>query len=145
MKFSYKLSDGIHILTFLSIYKDDDLSSKKIADSIGSNASVVRGLMVDLREAGLITTHQGSATPLLSKKTTHISIYDVYIAISMDHNLLHIDPKTNPDCIVGGNIQSTLNEIYEDVEMNAYNRMKQITIANVIDGILTRHSHSNDS
>lgn len=63
----------------------------------------------------------------------------------MDHNLLHIDPKTNPDCIVGGNIQSTLNEIYEDVEMNAYSRMKQITIANVIDGILTRHGHSNDS
>lgn len=28
MKFSYKLSDAIHILTFLSIYKDDNLSSK---------------------------------------------------------------------------------------------------------------------
>lgn len=30
MKFSYKLSDAIHILTFLSIYKDDNLSSKKL-------------------------------------------------------------------------------------------------------------------
>lgn len=47
--------------------------------------------MVDLRKAGLITTHQSSATSLLSK-----------------------------------------NYPYEDVEMNAYSRMKQITIANVI-------------
>ncbi len=52
------------ILTFLSIYKNDNLSSKKIADSIVSNASVVHGLMVDLRKAGLI---QSSATSLLSK------------------------------------------------------------------------------
>ena len=26
----------------------------------------------------------------------------------MDHALLHVDPKTNPQCIVGGNIQNTL-------------------------------------
>lgn len=91
MKFSYKLSDAIHILTFLSIYKDDNLSSKKIADSIISNASMVHGLMVDLRKTGLITTHQGSATSLLSKNYPH-----------------------------------------ENAEMNAYSRIKQVTIANVI-------------
>ncbi|WP_417064785.1 hypothetical protein [Leuconostoc suionicum] len=47
--------------------------------------------MVDLRKTGLIITHQGSATSLLSKNYPH-----------------------------------------EDVEMNAYSRMKQVTIANVI-------------
>lgn len=47
--------------------------------------------MVDLRKTGLIITHQGSATSLLSK-----------------------------------------NYPNEDVEMNAYSRMKQVTIANVI-------------
>lgn len=56
----------------------------------------------------------------------------MWVVFLMDHNLLHIDPKTNPNCIIGGNIKSTLNEIFEDVEMNAYSRIKQVTIANVI-------------
>lgn len=50
----------------------------KIADSIVSNASVVHGLMVDLRKAGLITYNTskfGNITAI--KKTAHISIYDV--------------------------------------------------------------------
>ena len=34
MKYSYKLSDAIHLLSYLDIYKDGDLSSKAIANSI---------------------------------------------------------------------------------------------------------------
>lgn len=44
--------------------KNNDLSSKAIAASIGSSPSVVRQLMSDLRKAGLIETRKG-ATPLL--------------------------------------------------------------------------------
>ncbi|HCU42393.1 transcriptional regulator [Leuconostoc pseudomesenteroides] len=136
MRFSYKLSDAIHILAFLDIYRDGDLSSKMIAASIGANASVVRNLMSELRESGFITTRQGAVTPMLAKSPSEISLYDVYIAISIDHNLLHIDPKTNPDCIVGGNIQQTLNGIYSEIETTAYDRMKSISISDVIKDIL---------
>ena len=45
MKFSYKLSDAIHILAYLEIFKDGDRSSRQIAASIEANPSVVRSLM----------------------------------------------------------------------------------------------------
>lgn len=141
MRFSYKLSDAIHILAFLDIYRDGDLSSKMIAASIGANASVVRNLMSELRESGFITTRQGAVTPMLAKLPSEISLYDVYIAISIDHNLLHIDPKTNPDCIVGGNIQQTLNGIYSEIEMTAYDHMKSVNISDVIKDILVLQQH----
>ena len=48
MKYSYKLSNAIHILTYVDIYKNDDLSSARIAASIEANASVVRNLMSKL-------------------------------------------------------------------------------------------------
>lgn len=140
MRFSYKLSDAIHILAFLSIYENDDLSSQRIADSIGSNASVVRNLMSDLRTASLIITRQGTASPQLAQNIADISVYDVYMAITMDHNLLHIDPKTNPDCIVGANIQSTLDVIYSDIETTAHDEMKKITIKSIVDDILAQHN-----
>jgi DNA-binding IscR family transcriptional regulator len=142
MKYSYKLSDAIHILTYLIIYKDGDLSSKMIAASIESNASTVRNLMSDLRSAGLITTRAGSATPALSIAPEKISILDVYKAINMDHDLLHIDPKTNPQCVVGGNIQAVLDDAYTEIQQSAFQKMDEITIADITEGILQRHQQS---
>lgn len=139
MKYSHKLSDAIHILAYLIIYKNEDLSSKAIAASIESNASVVRNLMSDLRKAGLIITKPGSATPTLGVEPTHITIYDVFQAINMDHDLLHVDPKTNPQCIVGGNIQDALNGYYDEIQQAAFKRMKDITIQTITDDIWSRH------
>lgn len=141
MKYSYKLSDAIHLLSYLDIDKDGDLSSKAIANSIESNPSIIRQLMSDLRKAGIIETQKGKAAPALKKDPKDISLYDIYQAINMDHTLLHIDPKTNPKCIVGGNIQQSLNHFYDEIEDFAYTRMKQITLADVIGDILERESN----
>lgn len=140
MKYSYKLSDAIHLLSYSKIYQDGNLSSKAIAASINSNPSVVRQLMSDLRKANLIDTRKGSATPTLAKKPQEISLLDIYQAINMDHSLLHVDPTTNPHCIVGGNIQNTLNGFYNEIELAAFTKMSQITLQDVIGDILKRHA-----
>ena len=67
MKFSHKLSDAVHLLVYIEIFPDDDLSSRAIARSIVTNPSMVRSLMMDLRKAGLLKTKQGSAEPELAK------------------------------------------------------------------------------
>ena len=142
MKFSYKYSDAIHILAYLDIYRDGDLSSRMIASSIEANPSVVRNLMRELKSAGLITTHQGSASSSLAKDPAEISLYDIYEAVDINHDLIHIDPKTNPACIVGGNIQNTLSDAYDQIQQAAFNEMKTISLQNIIDGILKRHQAS---
>ena len=58
----------------------------------------------------------------------------------MDHDLLHVDPKTNLKCIVGGNIQASLEKYYDQIQAAAFNEMKQISLADVIDDILQRQS-----
>ncbi|GAY73984.1 Rrf2 family transcriptional regulator [Lentilactobacillus kosonis] len=140
MKYSYKLSDAIHILTYLIVYQEGDLSSRAIANSIETNSSAVRGLMVDLKRAGIINTQQGSSEPTLSRPADQITMFDVYQAINMDHDLIHVDPKTNPNCIVGSNIQDTLNEVYQNVEQAAFRSMAETTIQEIIDGVLQRES-----
>lgn len=54
MKYSYKLSDAVHLLSYLHVYQDGDLSSKAIADSIESNPSVVRQLMYSDLNSGFL-------------------------------------------------------------------------------------------
>lgn len=138
LKYSHKLSDAVHILAYLDIFHDGDLSSRAIAASIESNPSVVRALSSDLRKAGLLSSQQGVAKAELAKNPAEISLYDIFMAINADHNLLHIDPKTNPKCVVGGNIQAVLTDAYEQVENQAFAAMKKITLQAIIDQIKTR-------
>lgn len=140
MKFSYKLSDAIHILAYIVIYGNGDLSSRAIAASVESNASVIRGLMGDLTKAGLISTVSGSAKPRLARNPGDITVLDIYKAVNMNHNLLHIDPKTNPMCIVGGNIQDTLGNFYTEIEETAYAKMNELSLKDIIDDIQVRQS-----
>ena len=141
MKFSHKLSDAIHILAYLDIFKDGDRSSKQIAASIEANPSVVRNLMSDLRRAGLIQSQQGAPNATLAKDPANITLLDVYHALNMNHDLLHIDPKTNPNCLVGANIQDTLNEVYAQVQVAAEAQLQATTLQDVITGILHRHQN----
>ena len=141
MKFSHKLSDAIHILAYLDIFKDGDRSSKQIAASIEANPSVVRSLMSDLRRAGLIQSQQGAPNATLAKDPANITLLDVYHALNMNHDLLHIDPKTNPNCLVGANIQDILNEVYAQVQVAAEAQLQATTLQDVITGILHRHQN----
>lgn len=138
MKYSHKLSDAVHILAYLDIYHDGDLSSRAIASSIESNPSVVRSLSSDLRKAGLINSRQGVAGAELAKAPAKINLYDIFMAINTDHNLLHIDPKTNPQCIVGGNIQEVLTQAYQQVEQQSFAAMKKINLQQIINDIRTK-------
>lgn len=139
MKFSHKLSDAIHILAYVDIYKDDDLSSKAIALSVESNPSLIRRLMSTLSKAGLLTTRPGTVSPELGRAASEITVYDVYEALGKE-DLLHIDDKTNPKCIVGGNIQQTLDGVYDKVQSAAENVMGAVTLQSIIDDILVRES-----
>ncbi|MFD0897419.1 Rrf2 family transcriptional regulator [Loigolactobacillus binensis] len=137
MKYSHRLSDAIHILAYVKIYHDSDLSSRTIALSVESNPSLVRRLMATLAKAGLLTTHPGTVAPELARPANSITMLDIYHALD-DGQLLHIDEKTNPLCIVGGNIQDTLNEAYQKVQAAAENVMTEITLQSIIDDILAR-------
>lgn len=139
MKYSYKLSDAIHILAYVDIMPDgSEISSNDIALSIEANASVVRKLMANLKKAGLLESQVGAAKPKLARPASEITLLDVFKAVEINHELLHVDPRTNMDCPVGANIQQTLNGAYERVQKAAEAEMASLTVQDIIDGINER-------
>lgn len=152
---SHKLSDAIHILTYVEIFgrtqskravavpgsgegRNVDLSSVSIASSVESNPALVRRLMSALSKAGLLTTRAGSAEPRLARPIAQISVLDVYKAIGEGERFLKVDDKTNPACIVGGNIQGALNDVYDRVQADAEARMAATSLGSIVDDILRR-------
>lgn len=141
MKISTRFSDSIHILAFIDIYHGTiPLTSNNIAKSIETSPVVVRRLMSTLNKAGLINTTHGAADPLLAKKPAEISLYDIFLAIEGDTHLFSIDERTNPHCIVGGNIQETLSEYYQQAENAAKAKLATTTLQDVIGTIQIKHA-----
>lgn len=139
MKYSHRLSDAIHILTYIGISDSNtDLSSRAIAGSIDSNPSLIRRLMATLSNAGLINSTPGKISLELSRSAKDISLLDVYKAIE-EPQLLHVDPKTNLKCIVGANIQKTLANAYDKIQQQAEKEMANISIQEIVDSILAEN------
>ncbi|GEO79692.1 transcriptional regulator [Companilactobacillus mindensis DSM 14500] len=135
MRVSTRFSDSVHILAFIEIYKSLKLSSELIASSIETSPVVVRRLMSTLRENDLIDTKKGSAEPKLSRSPREITLLDVYLAVEGDKQLFTLDTNTNPECIVGGNIQKVLGNYYEDAKMAALRKFNNVTLQDIIESI----------
>lgn len=144
MRVSTRFSDSIHILAFIEIYKDIKLSSEVISSSVETSAVVIRRLMGILREAGLIDTKQGTAEPKLAKNPADITLLDVYLATEGNRPLFELDKKTNPNCIVGGNIQDVLGNYYEDAKIAAQRKLNEVTLQDVIETILVKQKYKNN-
>lgn len=132
MKYSTKLSDAVHIMVFIAVNPDSDLSSTAIATSIRTNPGFVRQIMMKLRKAGLMASVTGHAKPSLSKPATEISLLDIYKAVEGDKPLLHLDSHTNPDCGVGINIQLALQDYYNEIQACAEEKMGRISLQDII-------------
>lgn len=139
MKISTRFSDSIHLLAFIKIYAGKiPLSSENIAASIETSPVMVRRLMSVLKKAGLLETTHGMPDPKLAKPANQISLLDVYLAVEKEKPLFEIDHDTNPECIVGGNIQPTLEMFYKQAEIAAKGKLENTKLSDVIDTILVK-------
>ena len=133
MKYPTRLSDAVHILAFIALYQDCDLTSNKLAESVQTNPAYVRQLMSTLRKEGLLVSVKGHPRPALAREPEKITLLDAYRAVEGNKPLLHQDIHTNPACGVGVNIQLVLRDCYDLVQARAEEAMRSITLQEILD------------
>ena len=141
MKYPTRLSDAVHILAFIALYPDCDLTSNKLAESIQTNPAYVRQLMSALRKGGLLVSVKGHPRPALAREPEKITLLDAYRAVEGNKPLLHQDIHTNPACGVGVNIQLVLRDCYDLVQARAEEAMRSITLQEILDRYTEKISH----
>lgn len=141
MKYPTRLSDAVHILAFITLYQDCDLTSNKLAESVQTNPAYVRQLMSALRKGGLLVSVKGHPRPALAREPEKITLLDAYRAVEGNKPLLHQDIHTNPACGVGVNIQLVLRDCYDLVQARAEEAMRSITLQEVLDHYTEKISH----
>ena len=140
MKYPTRLSDAVHILTFIALNPDCDLPSNKLAESVQTNPAYVRQLMSALRKGGLLVSVKGHPRPALAREPEKITLLDAYRAVEGNKPLLHQDIHTNPACGVGVNIQLVIRDCYDLVQQQAEKAMEAITLQEILDRYLEKLS-----
>ena len=135
MQIGSKFTIGVHIITALDYFKDmDRVNSEFLAGSIGVNPVIVRTVISQLREAGIVQTQRGSSGAELSRRLDEITLYDVYKAVGSvdaEEGLFHFHEQPNPDCPVGRNIHKVLDRHLAEVQKAMEDSLKATTLADI--------------
>ena len=138
MQISSKFTIGVHLLAVINyLGEDEKVTSSVLAGSIGVNPVIVRNVMGNLKEAGLISISQGKSGISLTKTPDQITYYDVYKAVDSvnDDGLFHFHENPNPECPIGRNIHKAMDSKLERVQMCMEEEMRKITLADVMKDI----------
>ena len=136
MQITSKFTIAVHVITAIDYFKDHEkVTSNFLAGSVGANPVIVRTVMGNLKEAGIIDISQGKSGISLAKKLDDITFYDIYKAVDSisDEGLFHFHENPNTDCPVGRNIHRSLDGKLMKVQQAMETEMKQITLSDVVE------------
>lgn len=126
---SGKFAITIHILTLLSKFPNDYLSSEFIAGSINLHPVLVRKEIANLKKNNIVESKEGKngGTRLLKPATT-ISL-DTIFKMTFDTVTLGFSKnEPNPDCPVGKQINKNLENLYENINEKISLQLNGITL-----------------
>ena len=137
MQITSRFTIAVHIITAIDYFKDmDRVNSDFLAGSVGVNPVIVRTVISQLREAGIVNTRRGSSGATLARPLEEITFYDIYKAVGSvneEEGLFHFHEQPNPDCPVGRNIHKALDGKLDAVQKVLEDKLRQLTLAEVVE------------
>ncbi|MEO1049540.1 MAG: Rrf2 family transcriptional regulator [Bacteroidota bacterium] len=128
MQTNGKFTVAIHICTYMHYSGKELVTSQQIADSVKTNPVVIRRIIAKLREAGIIGSIAGAKGGFfLNKPVEQITLWDIYLAVK--ENDLFYKPKPNPDCAVGSNLASLVDDSFEAAELSMKGALSNTNIS----------------
>lgn len=142
MSISSRFSVGIHILALIEINKSGISTSEFLAGSVNTNSAVIRKIMGMLKTAGLVNVRPGVAGAELAKELSEITLFDVYKAVNVvqEKELFTVHDSPNPECLVGRNIQNTIEPLFASAQLAMEKVLKSLTLEDVVKDIATKEN-----
>lgn len=124
---------AVHVLTMLANNCDERVKSSYLAKSVNTNAVVIRRLLCDLHEAGLVVSRTGySGGTCLTRSPSEISLLDVYNAVSHGEVFSLHRQEPDKDCPIGANIGSVLGNLQQEVNCAIEEQLLRYTLNDVM-------------
>lgn len=144
MQITSRFTIAIHALAFIDLFQDEmRVTSNILAKSTQVNPVIIRTVLSKLKATGIIDARKGSGGFRLARPLKDISFYDIYKSVDTvnETGLFHFHENPHPDCVVGGNIHTAVDDKLHAVQESMEDELKKITMADVVDD-LVREAHS---
>lgn len=138
MQISSRFTIAIHMLTCMETFKDEyKVTSEFLAASINVNPVIIRRILSQLKEAGIIEVKRGTGGAVPAKPLEEITFLDVYRAVECieENTLFHFHENPNPDCPVGRNIHKILDGRLLKVQQAMELELQGMTMADVMEDL----------
>lgn len=138
MQISSRFTMALHVFCCIDVFgPTTKVTSELLAGSIGTNPVVVRRLLGQLREAGLVTVTRGSGGCQAARPLDQITLLDVYRAVEPveEGELFHVHESPNPECPVGRNIEGLLAGRLEAAQRAMEQELAAHTLAELHDDL----------
>jgi Rrf2 family protein len=133
MSTNSRFAVAVHVMSLMAWSGEEPLKSEQVAESVNTHAVVIRRIVADLAEAGLVVSQTGSlGGSRLATDPAKTTLLDVYQALECGGVFsLHRQPPSR-DCPVGVNIETVLGEVLQEVDTAVEQVLKNITIDDVV-------------
>ena len=113
MQMSSRFTIAIHMLACMEAFKGEyKVTSEFLASSINVNPVIIRRILSQLRDTGIVEVRRGTGGAAPAKPLQEITLLDVYRAVDCveEKALFHFHENPNMSCPVGRNIHNILDD-----------------------------------
>lgn len=126
---SGKFAITLHILTLLSKFPEEFLSSEYIAGSMNINPVLVRKEIANLKKNNIVECREGKyGGTRLARQPEGITLEDIFKMTFEEVTLGFSKNDPNPACPVGKNINQNLEALYKDINAGICRKLKDISL-----------------
>ncbi|HFI0943675.1 TPA: Rrf2 family transcriptional regulator [Streptococcus suis] len=136
MQISSRFTIASHILVLLALEGEKEKqTSTSIAGSVGVNPVIIRNILSQLKEAGLVEVARGVGGARLAQAPDQITLLHVYQAVELfgeKGQLFGFHEQPNPNCQVGRNIHPLLDSRLESAQSALENELAKTRLVDLL-------------
>ncbi|HEP1838416.1 TPA: Rrf2 family transcriptional regulator [Streptococcus suis] len=136
MQISSRFTIASHILVLLALEGEKEKqTSTSIAGSVGVNPVIIRNILSQLKEAGLVQVARGVGGARLAQNPDKITLLHIYQAVELfgeKGKLFGFHEQPNPACQVGRSIHPLLDSRLENAQSALENELAKTRLADLL-------------
>ena len=130
---SCRFAFAVHVMAVLALEKTACCPSSRLALTVNTNPVVIRRLLIDLQEAGLISTLRGpQGGALLQCKPEKVTLREIHDAVAQGNAFATHPNKPSSECPVGRKIGKVMQNIQDRANRALARELEKTTLADVL-------------
>jgi Rrf2 family protein len=137
---SVQFTVAAHIMAALGFFRDKEISSATLAESVNADPSFVRKSLSKLSKAGLIVTTRGkNGASTLTRSPEQITLLDIYRASAAPPTFAIHKYPVEKRCPISRNVKACMSSVLKKAQKSFENTLDRITVADLV-GEISRAS-----